>query len=274
VNLNTGGRYDPAADCWRSMSTTPHPTSPGTYPSVGAPAVKGVKMAGNEILFLGGFTSTYVNTGGRYDAGTNTWLAYANPTTVTLPARTNHTMVWTGTQVIVFGGSGSSITNTGGMYTPGGSWVATNTSGAVTGIIPWRVAYHTAVWTGTRMVVFGGQDHNANPNNYGYEFDPATNSWDSINDSYALDAPQSRYRHASVWTGTRLLIWGGVSFSSSYITDGKSMHIADGTTQPMATTSEPSARSGMEFAWTGSKLLVWGGGNSTTMLNDGGIFTP
>jgi hypothetical protein len=42
--------------------------------------------------------------------------------------------------------------NDGGLYTPGGNkWTATTTSGAPTGRY-----YHTAVWTGSEMIVWGG----------------------------------------------------------------------------------------------------------------------
>jgi N-acetylneuraminic acid mutarotase len=55
--------------------------------------------------------------------------------------------------MIVWGGSGSGgFLNDGGRYNPAGnSWTAMSTTGA-----PAARALHTAVWTGTVMIVWGG----------------------------------------------------------------------------------------------------------------------
>ncbi len=52
------------------------------------------------------------------------------------------------------GGSGSSLFNTGGRYDlVMDSWVATSTTDA-----PSRRYNHTAVWTGSEMIVWGGTE--------------------------------------------------------------------------------------------------------------------
>ena len=44
--------------------------------------------------------------------------------------------------------------NTGGRYNPGtDTWTATSTTNA-----PAARAFHTAVWTGSEMIVWGGYD--------------------------------------------------------------------------------------------------------------------
>ena len=56
--------------------------------------------------------------------------------------------------MIVWGGvvSVSAISNTGGRYNPStDSWTATSTTNAPTGR-----DFHTAVWTGRIMIVWGG----------------------------------------------------------------------------------------------------------------------
>src|SRR5207249_3854590 len=102
-----------------------------------------------------GFGGTYVNTGGRYNPGTDSWTA----TSVTSApmGRNTHTAVWTGSEMIVWGGwDGSTDLDSGGRYNPGtDSWTATTTTNAPTG----RYA-HTAVWTGTEMIVWGGAGTN------------------------------------------------------------------------------------------------------------------
>ena len=55
--------------------------------------------------------------------------------------------------MIVWGGQNyGGVLNTGGRYNPGtDSWTATSTTGA-----PAARWYHTAVWTGSQMILWGG----------------------------------------------------------------------------------------------------------------------
>ena len=54
--------------------------------------------------------------------------------------------------MIVWGGSAAATMNTGGKYNPGtDSWTATDITRAPAG----RTA-HSAVWTGSEMIVWGG----------------------------------------------------------------------------------------------------------------------
>ncbi len=97
----------------------------------------------------------YLNTGGRYDPGTDSWIATSTANT---PAgRDLHTAVWTGNEMIVWGGSYQfGLLNTGGRYDPGtDSWTATSAANA-----PTARFFHTAVSTGTEMVIWGGADQN------------------------------------------------------------------------------------------------------------------
>jgi N-acetylneuraminic acid mutarotase len=97
---------------------------------------------------------TNLNTGGRYDPGTDTWTATS---TTNAPAgRYRHTAVWTGSEMIVWGGTdGGNYLNTGGRYSPNmNSWTATTTTNAPDGR-----ELHTAVWTGSEMIIWGDLVH-------------------------------------------------------------------------------------------------------------------
>jgi hypothetical protein len=60
--------------------------------------------------------------------------------------------VWTGSRMVRGGELNGTYLDTGGVYDPAaGTWTATTTVGA-----PARRAVHTAVWTGSHMVVWGG----------------------------------------------------------------------------------------------------------------------
>ena len=77
-----------------------------------------------------------LDTGGRYDPGTNTWIATSS--TNAPFARYWHTAVWTGSEMIVWGGVGiNGYLDTGGRYDPGtNSWTATSTTYAPFAPIP------------------------------------------------------------------------------------------------------------------------------------------
>ena len=60
---------------------------------------------------------TILNTGGRYNPGTDSWVATS--TTNAPPGREFHTAIWTASDMIVWGGiSNGSYVNTGGRYNP------------------------------------------------------------------------------------------------------------------------------------------------------------
>ena len=100
-----------------------------------------------------------LNTGGRYNPGTDSWTATSTPNA---PAgRIYHSAVWTGTEMIVWGGTDlDSDFDTGGRYNPGtDSWMPTNTR-----INPPSARQsHTAVWTGNQMIIWGGAYHGRGP---------------------------------------------------------------------------------------------------------------
>ncbi|PYL67049.1 MAG: hypothetical protein DMF20_04640, partial [Verrucomicrobia bacterium] len=92
-----------------------------------------------------------LNTGGKYDPSTDTWVATAAVNAA--DARAAHTAVWTNSQMIVWGGFNftNGDLNSGARYNPStNSWTATSTTTA-----PEGRAYHTAVWTGSEMIVWG-----------------------------------------------------------------------------------------------------------------------
>jgi Kelch motif len=98
-------------DTWTATSTTNAPTARARHTSV---------WTGSEMIVWGGFNSnnTPLNTGGRYNPGTDSWTVTS--TTNAPTARGLHTAVWTGSEMIVWGGQGTGTINfnTGGRYDP------------------------------------------------------------------------------------------------------------------------------------------------------------
>jgi N-acetylneuraminic acid mutarotase len=124
-----------------------------------------------------------------------------------------HTAVWTGNEMIVWGGSGfgSPLTlSDGGRYNPqADSWTAVSTNG-----VPAARILHTAVWTGSEMVVWGGGDGGTGVFNDGGRYNPTGNSWTAMS---TTGAPAARALHTAVWTGSEMIVWGGSG--SSYFND-------------------------------------------------------
>ncbi|MCH7780085.1 MAG: hypothetical protein IH848_04505, partial [Acidobacteria bacterium] len=145
--LRTGGRYNPMTDTWQPTSL------------VGAPSARfghAAVWTGSRMIVWGGERpgQTTFDTGGVYDPVTDSWT----PTSlVNAPSdRSEHTAVWTGRRMIVWGGdtntSGAYIGSDGGRYDPvTDSWEPTSLVDA-----PAPRQNHTAIWTGTHMLIWGG----------------------------------------------------------------------------------------------------------------------
>jgi hypothetical protein len=152
----------------------------------------------------------------------------------------------------VIGNSGDA-TLTGSGYTETGFkqdfWKATTTTGAPAGRLN-----HTAVWTGTKMIVWGGYD-GTNAFNTGGQYDPVGNSWSATT---TTGAPAARVFHTAVWTGTKMIVWGGTDGTNPFNTGGQ--YDPAGDSRSMTTTSGvPAARVAHTAVWTSSRMIVWGG---------------
>jgi hypothetical protein len=224
---------------------------------------------GSRMLIWGGFSlaqdpiGASLNTGVQYDPLTDT----STPTT-TLGApspRVGHTAVWTGSRMIVWGG-GSDLT--GASYDPmTDTWSPTSTAGA-----PSLRVYHTAVWTGSRMLIWGGIEPMVSTYlNTGAQYDPGTDQWTPIT---TVQAASGRYSHTAVWTGDRMIVWGGIGDTGMMSTGGKYDPQADAWT-PMGTSGEPAGRLGHSAVWMGGRMIIWGGHDAlSNRFNSGGLYDP
>src|SRR5207302_677681 len=141
------------------------------------------------------------------------------------------------------------------------SWTATSTTGA-----PAARELHTAVWTGTEMIVWGGT--NGTFFNTGGRYNPGTDSWTATS---TTGAPAGRDYHTAVWTGSEMIVWGG--FNGSYFNTGGRSPPPSATLSPTSTTGAPAGRYYHTAVWTGSEMIVWGGFNGS-YFNTGGRYNP
>src|SRR5207244_2721627 len=101
--------------------------------------------------------------------------------------------------------------NDGKRYDPGlDQWTPITSTGAPTA----RQAA-TAVWTGSEMVVWGGNDGSGSVNTGG-RYDPLQDAW--VGATTTTGAPTARQSHSAVWTGSRMVVSHGAS-SAAVFTD-------------------------------------------------------
>ena len=132
----------------------------------------------------------------------------------------------------------------------------------------------SAIWTGRKLILWGGYTGTAIPYTYfgGAAYDPETNNWTPIS---AVGAPSIRASHVAVWTGAKMIVWGGYNDSEHWKNDGGAYDPETDTWSALPQNgSLPSPRQGAVAVWSGAKMIVWGGYNGTSFLGDGAIYDP
>jgi len=261
---NTGGLYDPVADSWRPTTT------------VGAPLPRQLHTAvwtGGEMIVWGGTDNTaMLGDGARYNPMTDTWRPMS---TLNAPnGRARHTAVWTGSEMIVWGGEdGPGLPtikyNSGGRYDPVvDTWTNTFAAGAT----PSPRSRHTAIWTGNRMIVWGGTDIANTLLGTGSQYNPVANSWAAVTQA---NAPGARWGHGAVWSGDEMLVWGGFSpYTATKWNDGGRFNPILNSWTPITIVGAPTARSQFPYVWSGKELIVWGGAEVNKQPISGGRYDP
>jgi N-acetylneuraminic acid mutarotase len=274
VPTDTGGRYDPLLDAWTPTSTVNAPSPRRLHTAV---------WTGQEMLIWGALVDA---AGGRYDPNTDSWSPISR---VGEPSqRQRHTAVWTGSRMLVWGGQNSEqpVNNPtcnqlqladGAAYDPvGDTWTPIPSAGS-----PGRRFGHSAIWTGDRMVVWGGEHSNFFPfpepgvcmavrDNFGGRYDPQTNTWATVT---LTGAPTQKLGHTAVWTGDRMIVWGSDPSLSTEILGGRYDPVADAWS-PVSELGAPARRTLHVGVWTGSEMIIWGGAMGSVSFNDGGRYTP
>lgn len=118
--------------------------------------------------------------------------------------------------------------------------------------------YHTAVWTGKGMIVFGGTINGISVKT-GYVYNPETNMNTPIS---VVGGPSARHMHSAIWTGSRMIVYGGANFDGRTYTTLGDGYVYDPYTdkwKQLTVNGAPSQRFGHSAVWTGSQMLVFGG---------------
>src|SRR6266545_6831726 len=146
--LNTGGRYNPSTDNWLATSTNDAPTPRQSHTAI---------WTDNEMIVWSGYD------GLSYLKSTDTGLTQIGPSGSPAPTATATDSPFPtpseppGSPTPTPSGTPTPpIPGTGGRYDPTtDSWTATSTTNAAS-----ERELHTAVWTGSEMIVWGGTDLN------------------------------------------------------------------------------------------------------------------
>jgi hypothetical protein len=247
VKSQVCGRYSPTADSWLPM--TCYPVNEGvavwadarmivigysagalaydpTEDSWSGTLLEGVALryhhtavwTGKEVLVWGGqVNGELLSTGFRYDPATGAALPMSDEGAP--ERRLFHTAVWTGSRMLVWGGTTSMLDgtfqglDTGAAYDPEtDTWEPITTTGA-----PSRRYNHTAVWTGSDLIIYGGSLQNQPLAPEGASNDRVTfgHPWTQLPSTPLA----TRESHTAVWTGDEMLIWGGID-GNTYHDDG------------------------------------------------------
>ncbi len=134
---------------------------------------------------------------------------------------------------------------------------------------------HTAVWTGSEMIVWGGAIGLNVFSNTGARYFPSTDSWAATS---TVNAPNNRADLTAVWTGTEMIVWGGDTPGVWFDTGGRYNPSAD-TWAATSTANAPQARENQTAVWTGREMIVWGGyfqdpPATDRYVNTGGRYNP
>jgi len=206
---STGWAYNPATGRVRKLARSPLTPSQGP---MGA-------WTGRELIVLVSgldpdgkpYPASFARAA-AYNPATNTWRRISP-----LPARREGAaVVWDGREVLVVGGSVKSQTaqpwrlaRVGFAYRP-----TTNRWRQLAPMDSGRASF-AAVWTGTRLLVWGGTTipgggvRKVVPQSppRGLAYDPAANRWSALR-----QAPlRGRLDPTAVWTGHAMIVWGGVA---------------------------------------------------------------
>ena len=250
--LNTGGRYSPSTDSWVATTTRGAPTARSDHTAV---------WTGIEMIVWGGVGGGGLafKSGGRYNPITDSWIATRSPNRSR--ERFRHTAVWTGSEMIIWGGTNGGL---GEYFKDGARYNPSTDTWAGLPKPPYTLVariLHTAVWTGSEMIIWGG--YNGSGLNTGGRYNPITNSWVLTT---LTGAPDARSDQTAVWTGSEMIVWGG---SGALNTGGR----YDPTTDSWSTTTTTGAPDGRALhtaVWTGTEMIIWGG----SILNTGGRYNP
>lgn len=259
---NNGSIYDPSQDSW-----TPLPTTGALSDRAG---MFSATIGGKAFLWGGKKNNSRFGDGVLYDPGQNKWLPVASNGAPSARGLVSAGTASTGSEVLIWGGEAyPSYPTQGALYNPiTDSWRPMSSQGVPEG----RDSF-VAIWTGEEVIIWGG--YNETIDVYppaGAMYNPVADTWTPISTS---GAPEGRRSVGAVWTGSRMLVWGGTSKTTEALGDGFAYDPKTDTWSELPALDAPSPRYAPNVVWTGKGMAVWNGSSSTNQpVADGAVFYP
>ena len=210
--LQTGAIFNPAGPSWTTIATANEP--PG-----GDEFAHAYDSTNGVIYIWGGFTpagySGAATTGSFLNAATNTWTVMPNAA-VTPAGRAEISGAWTGTDFVIWGGqdSGGTYQTNGYIYVPGTGW-NNNIASTITGTPSGHTDFGFVPISGSRIFMWGGSNSGGNPTIDGGVLNVSTvtaPTWVHV-PSTLPNTPDGRYAPGVIWTGSEIVLWGGMNGS-------------------------------------------------------------
>jgi hypothetical protein len=230
-----------------------------TLTTASAPAPRSLAAsarAGSTVFVFGGQSgSTYLNDAFLYDPTVNQWTGLPASG---LSGRVLSGAVSTGNHVVVWGGGASADVKDGARYNLGtGVWDSMNTVASQT---PGARRNPVAFWTGSRVVIWGGELVSGAAAQGGGIYDDTMDTWAAMASN---GQPTARTRYAWAWSGVDLIVFGGEK-SNMATAQTYAWNAASNQWRSLANLgTPPSARFDAFGAWTTSGFFVAGGTDDT-----------
>jgi len=259
IPSSRGYRYAPDLDRWFELSQIDSPTARSGHSGVWTPL---------GMILWGGFGGGFLASGALLSTQTGNWIPLPLP--ASFEGRDEHVSVWTGSRMVIWGGrNASGLLQDGASYDP----VAKQWSPLPSDNAPEARQDAVGVWTGTQLILWGGLGTSgelATGGRLAFTAGAVPGNWSATEPT---GAPSARSGHTMVWTGSRVLVWGGQS-GSTLRGDGAAFDPAANAWQPLPALGAPTARAGHLATWAGDEMLIYGGRDASGDLSNGAAYRP
>ena len=256
-------KYNPATDKWSGYLNIFNGSIFNALPTLGV-------WSGTEvILWDGSSNATDINHVYHFNPQTNTFTTFN--TAYPYASRSGYSLLWAADKMIIWGGG---YQNNGAIYYPGNHlWYPINMPPALQSTIPGR-NNHAACWTGTEMIVTGGEllqecSYGFPPTTIlarsviatGFRFNPATFQFN------AISTGPFRAGQTTVWTGTDMIAFGGYYLtggtnctrSNTASNIGSKYNLASNLWTALPVPASLPPRMNHCALWNGTRMIILGG---------------
>ncbi|MBP9707343.1 MAG: hypothetical protein KBD78_06830 [Oligoflexales bacterium] len=206
------------------------------------------------------------------------WKPLVPTADLNMSPRKDHSLTFTGAELIVWGGCGPLIIgckalNDGFAFNPTTNiWRRLTTQSA-----PSPRSFHSAVWNGQHLIIWGGMSHNSLLNN-GSLYDPLKDSWEALS-SVMPGLEAGRMQHSALWSQEiqTMLVFGGLGTNESYPNTLLALQRnKNGDYRWLNYTAALGIQGRIHASVInlGSGLFTWGGQREGQDLEDGGLLLP